>query len=106
MRGSAAAVSAVLAVTHDLSGLQRNARPSDRVAVVFNGHIVEICSVDDFFAGRAANAYAQALAPAAPAAGAHPLPLADGSRPKPWTFRDGDELRRLGEGAVDGGRSE
>ncbi|MGC2942858.1 MULTISPECIES: ATP-binding cassette domain-containing protein [unclassified Brevibacterium] len=91
---------AVLAVTHDLSGLQRNARPGDRVAVAFNGHIVEDCSVAAFFAGRAANAYVQALAAAAPAAGAHPLPLADGARPKPWVYRDGDELRRLGEESV------
>ncbi len=100
---AAAGSRAVLAVTHDLSGLQRNARPGDRVAVVFNGHIVENCSVADFFAGRAANAYVQALAAAAPAAGAHPLPLADGPRPKPWVYRAGDELRRLGEGTVDGG---
>ncbi len=98
---------AVLAVTHDLSGLQRNARPDDRVAVIFNGHIVEDCSAEDFFAGRAANAYVQALAAAAPAAGAHPLPVADQPRPKPWTYRDGDELRRLGEGAVGaGGRTQ
>ncbi|SDR74199.1 peptide/nickel transport system ATP-binding protein [Brevibacterium siliguriense] len=103
---AAAGSCAVLAVTHDLSGLQRNARPDDRVAVVFDGHIVEDCSVEDFFAGRAANAYARALAAAAPAAGAHPLPLADGARPKPWVYRDGDELRRLGEGAVDGGGPE
>ncbi|WP_166828042.1 ATP-binding cassette domain-containing protein [Brevibacterium limosum] len=100
---AAAGSRAVLAVTHDLSGLQRNARPGDRVAVVFNGHIVENGSVADFFAGRAANAYVQALAAAAPAAGAHPLPLADGPRPKPWVYRAGDELRRLGEGTVDGG---
>ncbi|WP_152345780.1 ATP-binding cassette domain-containing protein [Brevibacterium sp. CFH 10365] len=100
---AAAGSRAVLAVTHDLSGLQRNARPGDRVAVVFNGHIVENGSVADFFAGRAANAYVRALAAAAPAAGAHPLPLADGPRPKPWVYRDGDELRRLGEGAVVGG---
>lgn len=98
---------AVLAVTHDLSGLQRNARPDDRVAVIFNGHIVEDCSAEDFFAGRATNAYVQALAAAAPAAGAHPLPVADQPRPKPWTYRDGDELRRLGEGVVGaGGRTQ
>lgn len=105
---AAAGSRAVLAVTHDLSGLQRNARPGDRVAVVFNGHIVENCSVEDFFAGRAENVYVRALAAAAPAAGAHPLPLADGARPQPWVYRDGDELRHLGEGAagegvVDGG---
>lgn len=94
---------AVLAVTHDLSGLQRNARSADRVAVVFNGHIVENCSVEDFFAGLATNAYVQALAAAAPAAGAHPLPLADAARPEPWVYRDGDELRRLGDGAAVGG---
>lgn len=93
---------AVLGVTHDLSGLQRNARPIDRVAVIFNGHIVEDVSVEDFFAGRAANAYVKALAAAAPGAGAHPLPLAERARPTPWAYRDGDELRRLGEGAVDG----
>lgn len=103
---AAAGSRAVLAVTHDLSGLQRNARPGDRVAVVFNGHIVENGSVADFFAGRVANAYVRALAAAAPAAGAHPLPLADGPRPKPWVYRAGDELRRLGEGAVDGGGPE
>ncbi|HJF76247.1 MAG TPA: ATP-binding cassette domain-containing protein, partial [Brevibacterium linens] len=84
---AAAGSRAVLAVTHDLSGLQRNARPGDRVAVVFNGHIVENCSVEDFFAGRAENVYVRALAAAAPAAGAHPLPLADGARPQPWVYR-------------------
>nr|WP_301539212.1 ATP-binding cassette domain-containing protein [Brevibacterium sp. CT2-23B] len=92
---------AVLAVTHDLSGLQRNARSRDRVAVVFNGHIVEDVSAEDFFAGQSANAYVRALAAAAPAAGAHPLQVADGARPTPWVYRDGDELRRLGEGGLD-----
>jgi ABC-type glutathione transport system ATPase component len=91
---------AVLAVTHDLSGLQRNARPEDRVAVIFAGHIVEVCSAADFLGGRAENAYARALPAAAPAAGAHPLPVADEARPRPWAYHDGDELRRLGEGGA------
>jgi ABC-type glutathione transport system ATPase component len=89
---------AVLAVTHDLSALERNARSEDRVAVIFDGHIIETCSASDFLAGRGDNAYVRALAAAAPARGAHPLPVADETRPRPWAYRDGDELRRLGSG--------
>jgi ABC-type glutathione transport system ATPase component len=89
---------AVLAVTHDLSALERNARSEDRVAVIFDGHIIETCSASDFLAGRGDNAYVRALAAAAPARGAHPLPVVDETRPRPWVYRDGDELRRLGEG--------
>lgn len=89
---------AVLAVTHDLSAVQRNAHADDRVAVIFAGHIVENCSVADFLSGGASNPYARALAAAAPAAGAHPLPVMDEPRPRPWTYRAGDELVRLNAG--------
>ncbi|GAA1946708.1 hypothetical protein GCM10009689_29860 [Brevibacterium antiquum] len=85
---------AVLAVTHDLSGMARNARGDDRVAVLFNGHIVDTCTVENFLAGDADNAYSRALAAAAPDAGAHPLPLTPrhlGGQ----DYRVGDELRRL-----------
>lgn len=90
---------AVLAVTHDLSAVQRNAHADDRVAVIFAGHIVENCSVADFLSGRAANPYARALAAAAPAAGAHPLPVLDEPRPRLWTYRAGDEIVRLNAGS-------
>lgn len=85
---------AVLAVTHDLSVMARNARPDDNVAVIFNGHIVDACTVESFLGIRAENAYSRALAAAAPVAGAHPLPLSRshlGGR----GYRQGDELRRL-----------
>ncbi|NJC55084.1 ATP-binding cassette domain-containing protein [Brevibacterium marinum] len=93
VRGGGAAV---LAVTHDLSSMARNARPDDQVAVIFNGHIVDACSVEVFLSTRADNAYSRALAAAAPVTGAHPLPLAPdhlGGR----GYREGDELRRLHE---------
>lgn len=90
---------AILAVTHDLSAVQRNAHADDRVAVIFAGHIVENCSVSDFLSGRASNPYARALAAAAPAAGAHPLPVVGKPRPRPWTYSAGDEIVRLNAGS-------
>lgn len=97
----ARAGAAVLAVTHDLSGMARNARPDDRVAVIFNGHIVDTCTVDTFLRMGADNAYSRALAAAAPDAGAHPLPLIRGHLGG-QSYRDGDELRRL-DGPLLGG---
>ncbi|MCF2570946.1 ATP-binding cassette domain-containing protein [Brevibacterium sp. UCMA 11754] len=98
---------AVLAVTHDLSGMARNARGDDRVAVLFNGHIVDTCTVESFLARDADNAYSRALAAAVPDAGAHPLPLTPGHLGG-QEYRVGDELRRLdgapihGSNAIDG----
>lgn len=89
---------AVLAVTHDLSGMARNARDDDHVAVIFNGHIVETCTVGTFLGMETDNAYSRALAAAAPDAGAHPLPLTSGHLGGQG-YRDGDELRRL-DGAL------
>lgn len=89
---------AVLAVTHDLSGMARNARDDDSVAVIFNGHIVESCTVQTFLRLEADNAYSRALAAAAPDAGAHPLPLTSGHLGGKG-YRAGDELRRL-DGAL------
>lgn len=91
---------AVLAVTHDLSGMARNARPDDRVAVIFAGHVVDTCSVGTFLSATGENPYSRALAAAAPGAGARPLPLVWGSLGDRG-YRDGDELRRL-RGGDDG----
>lgn len=89
---------AVLAVTHDLSGMARNARPDDHVAVIFSGHIVDTCTVKTFLRRNADSPYSRALAAAAPDAGAHPLPLTSGHLGG-QAYRVGDELRRL-DGAL------
>lgn len=92
---------AVLAVTHDLSGMARNARGDDPVAVLFNGHIVDTCTVENFLARDADNAYSRALAAAAPDAGAHPLPLTPGHLGG-REYRVGDELRRFDGAPIPG----
>ncbi|GAA1554421.1 ATP-binding cassette domain-containing protein [Brevibacterium picturae] len=102
--GCARTGAAVFAVTHDLSGMARNARPDDHVAVIFNGHIVDTCTVDTFLRMGADNAYSRALAAAAPDAGAHSLPLTEGHLGG-QSYRDGDELRRL-DGALLGGNDD
>lgn len=94
--------SAILAVTHDLSGMARNARPEDQVAVIFNGHIVDSCTVEIFLDLRADNGYSRALAAAAPGAGARPLPLTR-DHLGDHGYRDGDELVRLGQTPPIGG---
>ena len=94
--------SAVLAVTHDLAGIARNARPDDQVAVIFNGHIVDSCTVETFLNNNADNAYSRALAAAAPGAGARPLPLTP-DHLGGHGYRDGDELVRLDETTPIGG---
>lgn len=97
--------SAILAVTHDLSGMARNARPEDQVAVSFNGHIVDSCTVETFLNNSADNAYSRALAAAAPGAGARPLPLTR-DHLGGHGYRDGDELLRLGQTTPIGGLSD
>lgn len=90
---------AVLATTHDLSSLHRAAQPQDQAAIIFAGHIVEICPLKQFLAAQADNAYSRALARAAPALGAQPLPTAPLMPDQ--AYQAGDEIKRL-QGPSDG----
>lgn len=84
---------AVLATTHDLSSLHRAAQSQDQAAIIFAGHIIETCPLALFLTARADNAYSRALARAAPALGAQPLPAV--SLRLNRAYQAGDEIRRL-----------